>query len=73
MKRKKYIDMYTCFQKLSKIFKLKKYNSELNEDQMILVGKEDKYGEELNTYFVDLNNDNDDKQSSRSSPPLHYE
>ena len=41
--------MYTCFQKLNKIFKLKKYISELNEDQMILVGKEDKYWEELNT------------------------
>ena len=43
IEEKKYIDMYTCFQKLSKMFKLKKYNSELNEDQMILVGKEDKY------------------------------
>jgi len=47
-----------------------KNNSELKEDQKILVGKEDKYWEELRTYFVYLNNDNDDKQSS--SPPSLY-
>ncbi len=60
--------MYTYFQKLNKIFKLKT-SSELREDQKILVGKEDEYWEELRTYFVYLNNDNDDKQNSHSSSP----
>jgi hypothetical protein len=46
-----------------------KNNSDLNEDQKILVGKEDKYWEELRRYFVYLNNDNDDKQNSHSSSP----
>lgn len=58
--------MYTLFQKMNKIFKLRN-NSELNEDQKILVGKKDDYWEELRTYFAYLNNNNDDKQDSHFS------
>jgi hypothetical protein len=48
-----------------------KEKSALNEEQKILLGKEDTYWEELLACFVDLDKNDGDKKDSRSSSLLY--